>query len=156
MKYEGKLYGKIGKKYFDTGHTTEDLDKLSHPPQTELASERYRREAQSEYRDEADFINELYGIGDSDHYDALDLKHWYTAMRGFNPHPPQTDEWKIAKYTSPINKQEIVMAGGTLHGKRIVTSGIYFDKERYFNYNGTEVHNVVLWMPLEQALNKKG
>ena len=32
MKYEGKLYGKIGKKYFDTGHTTEDWDKLSHSP----------------------------------------------------------------------------------------------------------------------------
>lgn len=29
MKYEGKLYGKIGNKYFDTGYTTEDWDKLS-------------------------------------------------------------------------------------------------------------------------------
>ena len=28
MEYTGKLYGKIGNKYFDTGVTTEDYDKL--------------------------------------------------------------------------------------------------------------------------------
>lgn len=28
MEYKGKLYGKIGNKYFDTSHTAEDWDKL--------------------------------------------------------------------------------------------------------------------------------
>jgi len=28
MEYTGKLYGKIGNKYFDTGFTSEDYDKL--------------------------------------------------------------------------------------------------------------------------------
>ena len=28
MKYTGKLYGKIGGKTFDTGHTSEDWDNL--------------------------------------------------------------------------------------------------------------------------------
>jgi hypothetical protein len=28
MKYKGKLYGKIGNKYFDTGKTSEDYDAL--------------------------------------------------------------------------------------------------------------------------------
>lgn len=28
MEYHGKLYGKIGNKYFDTGETTEDWDRL--------------------------------------------------------------------------------------------------------------------------------
>lgn len=28
MKYEGKLYGKVGGKHFDTGKTSKDLDKL--------------------------------------------------------------------------------------------------------------------------------
>jgi hypothetical protein len=29
MKYKGKLYGKIGNKYFDTGKTSDDFDELS-------------------------------------------------------------------------------------------------------------------------------
>lgn len=29
MEYKGKLYGKIGNKYFDTSHTAEDWDKLT-------------------------------------------------------------------------------------------------------------------------------
>ena len=28
MNYEGKLYGKVGNKYFYTGYTTDDWDKL--------------------------------------------------------------------------------------------------------------------------------
>lgn len=28
MEYTGKLYGRIGNKYFDTGFTSEDYDKL--------------------------------------------------------------------------------------------------------------------------------
>ncbi|MDR1282423.1 MAG: hypothetical protein LBK99_16615 [Opitutaceae bacterium] len=28
MKYKGKLYGKIGKKHFDTGYTSDDWDAL--------------------------------------------------------------------------------------------------------------------------------
>lgn len=28
MKYEGKLYGKVNGKYFDTGHTTEQWDEM--------------------------------------------------------------------------------------------------------------------------------
>ena len=28
MKYKGKLYGKIGKKHFDTGKTSDDFDEL--------------------------------------------------------------------------------------------------------------------------------
>jgi hypothetical protein len=28
MEYNGKLYGKIGNKYFDTGSTSTDFDKL--------------------------------------------------------------------------------------------------------------------------------
>jgi hypothetical protein len=28
MKYEGKLYGKVGEDYFDTGKTSEDWDNL--------------------------------------------------------------------------------------------------------------------------------
>lgn len=28
MEYRGKLYGKIGNKYFDTGKTTDDYDEL--------------------------------------------------------------------------------------------------------------------------------
>jgi hypothetical protein len=28
MEYHGKLYGKIGNKYFDTGETTEDWDRI--------------------------------------------------------------------------------------------------------------------------------
>lgn len=28
MKYVGKLYGKIGDSYFDTGHNTDDWDEL--------------------------------------------------------------------------------------------------------------------------------
>jgi hypothetical protein len=27
MEYNGKLYGRIGRRYFDTGHTTKDYDK---------------------------------------------------------------------------------------------------------------------------------
>jgi pimeloyl-CoA synthetase len=29
MEYIGKLYGKIGNKYFDTSHTSEDWDELN-------------------------------------------------------------------------------------------------------------------------------
>ena len=29
MEYHGKLYGKIGKKHFDTGKTSQDFDKLT-------------------------------------------------------------------------------------------------------------------------------
>ena len=29
MEYNGKLYGKIGRKHFDTGVTSRDFDKLS-------------------------------------------------------------------------------------------------------------------------------
>jgi|TARA_R110000744_G_C19154567_1_gene539790 hypothetical protein len=29
MEYTGKLYGKIGSKYFDTGKTANDIDKLA-------------------------------------------------------------------------------------------------------------------------------
>jgi peptidoglycan hydrolase CwlO-like protein len=28
MEYNGKLYGKVGNKYFDTSKTSEDFDKL--------------------------------------------------------------------------------------------------------------------------------
>lgn len=28
MKYHGKLYGKIGNKYFDTGKTSKDFDEM--------------------------------------------------------------------------------------------------------------------------------
>jgi|19_taG_2_1085344.scaffolds.fasta_scaffold101002_2 hypothetical protein len=28
MNYNGKLYGKVGRKHFDTGKTTEDWDRL--------------------------------------------------------------------------------------------------------------------------------
>ncbi len=28
MKYEGKLYGKVGRKHFDTGKTSHDWDEL--------------------------------------------------------------------------------------------------------------------------------
>lgn len=28
MQYHGKIYGKLGRKYFDTGKTSEDWDKL--------------------------------------------------------------------------------------------------------------------------------
>lgn len=28
MEYKGKLYGKIGNKYFDTGKTSDDYDEL--------------------------------------------------------------------------------------------------------------------------------
>lgn len=28
MKYSGKLYGKLGRKHFDTGRTTEDWDRM--------------------------------------------------------------------------------------------------------------------------------
>ena len=28
MRYEGKIYGKVGGKHFDTGKTSEDWDKL--------------------------------------------------------------------------------------------------------------------------------
>lgn len=28
MEYHGKLYGKIGNKYFDTGETSDDFDNL--------------------------------------------------------------------------------------------------------------------------------
>lgn len=28
MEYKGKLYGKIGRKYFDTSHTSEDWDNM--------------------------------------------------------------------------------------------------------------------------------
>tara|TARA_Y100000310_G_C20158283_1_gene567900 strand:- start:331 stop:564 length:234 start_codon:yes stop_codon:yes gene_type:complete len=29
MEYHGKLYGRMGSKYFDTGHTSENFDSLS-------------------------------------------------------------------------------------------------------------------------------
>ena len=29
MEYHGKLYGKIGNKYFDTGVTSKDFDKIN-------------------------------------------------------------------------------------------------------------------------------
>ena len=28
MNYKGKLYGKVGKKYFDTGKTSDDWDEM--------------------------------------------------------------------------------------------------------------------------------
>ena len=28
MNYKGKLYGKVGKKYFDTGRTSDDWDEM--------------------------------------------------------------------------------------------------------------------------------
>ncbi|WP_298838805.1 hypothetical protein [uncultured Clostridium sp.] len=40
MKYVGKLYGKLGNKYFDTSHTSDDYDLLTESlkESTELAS----------------------------------------------------------------------------------------------------------------------
>jgi hypothetical protein len=36
MQYQGKLYGKIGNKYFDTGVTSNDIDKLNQENQEML------------------------------------------------------------------------------------------------------------------------
>lgn len=33
MEYNGKLYGKLGSKYFDTGKTAKDYDKLEQLPE---------------------------------------------------------------------------------------------------------------------------
>ena len=37
-----------------------------------------------EFREEADFINALYGLGDLDHDTALDRGHIYELMRKFS------------------------------------------------------------------------
>ena len=39
-----------------------------------------------EYREEADFINERYGLGDLDHETALEIGHIYDLMRNFAEH----------------------------------------------------------------------
>jgi hypothetical protein len=50
------------------------------------------KEMQKEFREEADFINELYGLGDEDHATALDVGHIYEAMRKYkNLHPTTAD-----------------------------------------------------------------
>jgi hypothetical protein len=36
MEYHGKLFGKVGNKYFDTGKTSDDFDKLENPKKVEL------------------------------------------------------------------------------------------------------------------------
>jgi hypothetical protein len=54
MKYEGKLYGKIGRKYFDTGKTSDDWDKL----------EKRNKEANEFILDIANLLEmEIDGIG---------------------------------------------------------------------------------------------
>ena len=39
MEYHGKLYGKIGNKYFDTGKTSKDVDELVQMLETILETE---------------------------------------------------------------------------------------------------------------------
>lgn len=49
------------------------------------------KKIQSEYRNEVDFINNLYGLTDLDHITALDIGHFYYAMRHFQSPPPEEE-----------------------------------------------------------------
>jgi len=52
-----------------------------------LANEDYQKNLLKEYREEADFINSFYGLGDKDHFTALELGHIYQLMK--------EQQWKI-------------------------------------------------------------
>ncbi len=54
MEYNGKLYGKVGNKYFDTSKTSEDFDKLEkEKAELQAENERLKAELQSEWEEQA-------------------------------------------------------------------------------------------------------
>jgi hypothetical protein len=48
-----------------------------------LEKEDYQEKLLKEFREEADFINNFYGLGDKDHFTALDLGHIYELMKEY-------------------------------------------------------------------------
>jgi cell division protein FtsB len=54
MEYNGKLYGKVGNKYFDTSKTSEDFDKLEkEKAELQAENERLKAELQAEWEEQA-------------------------------------------------------------------------------------------------------
>ena len=73
------IFDGISKRTF-----TENEDGWVMPePGDETIKDMTHTKAVEKYRDEADFINELYGLGDEDHDTALDRGHIYESMRKF-------------------------------------------------------------------------
>ena len=68
----------------------------------------------------------------------------------------QLDEWVSASKRYPQHKQEVIMDGEKLNGERIITSGQYWEAERFFDHYGIEVHNVIKWQPIPPLPEKKG
>ena len=72
MEYYGKLYGKIGNKYFDTGKTSSDFDSTSHQLEKLEAEKKELLEAleEIEYKfrcennssDESKFLDEIESL----------------------------------------------------------------------------------------------
>ena len=48
-----------------------------------LTNEDYQNKLLKEFRKEADFINKFYGLGDKDHFTAIELGHIYELMREY-------------------------------------------------------------------------
>ena len=48
-----------------------------------MTPEEYQNKMLSEFRKEADFINEFYGLGDEDHNTALNIGHWYELLKEY-------------------------------------------------------------------------
>ena len=48
-----------------------------------LTNENYQKRLLREYRKEADFINRFYGLGDEDHFTAIELGHIYELMKEY-------------------------------------------------------------------------
>jgi len=48
-----------------------------------LTNEEYQNRLLKDFREEADFINKFYGLGDEDHFTAIELGHIYALMREY-------------------------------------------------------------------------
>ena len=60
MNYNGKLYGKIGRKYFDTGKTSNDWDKLEEESKEKIKLDKSM---------ECDYCGESYESNKEDNVD---------------------------------------------------------------------------------------
>ena len=56
-----------------------------------LTDEDYQNRLLKEYRREADFINKFYGLGDKDHFTAIELGHIYELMKEYRNSPSENE-----------------------------------------------------------------
>jgi len=66
LDYTGKIYGKVSGKYFDTGYTTKDFDKM----QSEIKKLKAKNKELQEYHDEHEKMFES-GDGLADYIGGL-------------------------------------------------------------------------------------